>query len=812
MNKKKVDSILKGVTAAGIAIGGVSTIQGADMVMAQEIENQVNDQTSQSANSMSDSMSDTPSESRSESEANQASENQTETASEETSASQTESTSEQNVESTSVEETEATSETETVSQQTKSAPRRMMAFKAAANNVTAASLENGPQVVNNEGTLTNENGEQTLDEASLSASASVSTEDSEIYSASESASISLSDEEVIIASQSQLAASESTSESLVYSESLSTLDSENKTYSESLSTAQSVYDSTSTAFAQNGKMDTYLENLIKQIDAEKAAISKQLSGAKKGTELSNIKWDLTKTNSDGKTTVEKNADCWKHMDYLADLLIRYSFKQQEDVESITFSKWESSSGTGNYVKVEYKDNNGNTQTAYFDYVTTDKNGKVLIDQNGENNNTSKKTGEVAGIAVLKKTPNIKYSIWGNPYVSGFKNSGNKVEYTDGSGTKHNGNFGKKGDFYFSLNDYENGRDQYNKDRSEYTSASEAKSLIESLSTSVSERFSEKKSEWKSLIDSRSDSRSASEKNSESRSESLSDSSKNSESVSTSISERRSLSASDSTRISESISTSVSESQSVSTSVSASQSVSTSVSQSTSTSTSVSQSESTSVSISTSASASESAGSGSNGGSTGGTTGGDSAGGNNNASASENAGTATSENNSTSASGNSSTSETGTSGYVTPENRPANKPARVHSTPVNTNTNTNTNAQTPAANTPAAPANGNGAAVTAATAGTGVTPAAQVDTTVITDEQVPLAVQDQAGDAISDQGTTSITDEQVPLAANAIAKDGVKTWWWWIAAAVAAITGKGAYDHQRRKPAKNDAEDSSDTDK
>ena len=34
MNKKKVDSILKGITAAGIAIGGVSSIQGADMVMA----------------------------------------------------------------------------------------------------------------------------------------------------------------------------------------------------------------------------------------------------------------------------------------------------------------------------------------------------------------------------------------------------------------------------------------------------------------------------------------------------------------------------------------------------------------------------------------------------------------------------------------------------------------------------------------------------------------------------------------------------------------------------------------------------------
>lgn len=97
-----------------------------------------------------------------------------------------------------------------------------------------------------------------------------------------------------------------------------------------------------------------------------------MKNAERGKDLSTIKWDLIKTNSDGTKTVEENADCWKHMDYLADLLIRYSFKQQEDVESITFSKWESSSGTGNYVKVEYKDNNGNTQTAYFDYVTTDK--------------------------------------------------------------------------------------------------------------------------------------------------------------------------------------------------------------------------------------------------------------------------------------------------------------------------------------------------------------------------------------------------------------------------------------------------------
>ena len=45
MNKKKVDSILKGVTAAGLTIGGVSSIQGADMVMAQMVESTASETT-----------------------------------------------------------------------------------------------------------------------------------------------------------------------------------------------------------------------------------------------------------------------------------------------------------------------------------------------------------------------------------------------------------------------------------------------------------------------------------------------------------------------------------------------------------------------------------------------------------------------------------------------------------------------------------------------------------------------------------------------------------------------------------------------
>ena len=55
MNKKKVDSILKGITAAGIAIGGVSSIQGADMVMAAINESAADSNSLDDAGSLSES-------------------------------------------------------------------------------------------------------------------------------------------------------------------------------------------------------------------------------------------------------------------------------------------------------------------------------------------------------------------------------------------------------------------------------------------------------------------------------------------------------------------------------------------------------------------------------------------------------------------------------------------------------------------------------------------------------------------------------------------------------------------------------------
>ena len=73
---------------------------------------------------------------------------------------------------------------------------------------------------------------------------------------------------------------------------------------------------------------------------------------------------------------------------------------------------------------------------------------------------------------------------------------------------------------------------------------------------------------------------------------------------------------------------------------------------------------------------------------------------------------------------------------------------------------------------------------------------------IENEEVPLAVNENTDE------TTDIQDEETPLAANGKAADGLKTWWWWIAAAVAAVTGKGIFDRQRRKPVKNEESDDS----
>ncbi|MGN0426821.1 MAG: hypothetical protein ACI4F0_03380, partial [Agathobacter sp.] len=184
------------------------------------------------------------------------------------------------------------------------------------------------------------------------------------------------------------------------------------------------------------------------------------------------------------------------------------------------------------------------------------------------------------------------------YTPQFVASKEHPTYTDNNGNEHDGNFNKKGNYYFSQKDYKEGADDYGKNRSELTSASNAKSESDSLRDSLSNSISSA-SESGSILDSLS--ASVSESNSTIRSESLSTSASLSDSNSTSLSDARS----ESSRLSESASTSASVSASTSASTSASLSESASTSGSTSASTSASVSASTSESASTSLSESTS---------------------------------------------------------------------------------------------------------------------------------------------------------------------------------------------------------------
>ena len=94
MNKKKVDSILKGITAAGIAMGGVSSIQGADMVMAAIKESAADANSLVDAGSLSESERTEYSESTTQSMSESASESTSESVSVSESSSESSSASE----------------------------------------------------------------------------------------------------------------------------------------------------------------------------------------------------------------------------------------------------------------------------------------------------------------------------------------------------------------------------------------------------------------------------------------------------------------------------------------------------------------------------------------------------------------------------------------------------------------------------------------------------------------------------------------------------------------------------------------------
>ena len=427
--------------------------------------------------------------------------------------------------------------------------------------------------------------ESELSEQSTYASESLSEEDEDLSEQSLSASIALSE-----ALESEASASASLSEALA---------SQEQSVSIAMSEAESEYYSASTSFSEAELQDQYLENLINEIEAARADLQDALDVAYANGGYLNH--DATSNNFYG------------YGDILANKLIQYKFYQEGYVGEITYSQWDSSNYTTNSVKVKYLDSAGQTKYAYFDYVTVDENGEALVPGITIPSYSSRNTyaySDAVGIMVVQKS--VKYTSTSNSYknqpltwtyssdgtVCTYKvgnktvDSKNVTLNSDGSYTvkinglsytfkpsfvasedqtiyKNNlgedceGNFGTKGYYYYSEQDFENGKDDYHEERSEITSRSISYSEIASESTTLSESVEASLSNSASASEARSDSlsasASASQSASEARSDSLSESAENSESSSQSRSDSMSESAAESESASESRSESISES-------------------------------------------------------------------------------------------------------------------------------------------------------------------------------------------------------------------------------------------------------------
>lgn len=158
-----------------------------------------------------------------------------------------------------------------------------------------------------------------LEEDKQEVSESESTSESE----SESASDSVSTLKSTLTSESLSASTNaaSTSESLSLSESAA--NSVSESYSIATSEADSTYNQVHSEFIESGYEDSYLEELIMEIEQKKVSVAREIQKAKDaGRNL--------------------NTEFYRQADELANALIKYRFYQEEDVKEITFSGWESS--------------------------------------------------------------------------------------------------------------------------------------------------------------------------------------------------------------------------------------------------------------------------------------------------------------------------------------------------------------------------------------------------------------------------------------------------------------------------------------
>ncbi|MDO5403711.1 MAG: hypothetical protein Q4F11_09770, partial [Eubacteriales bacterium] len=210
--------------------------------------------------------------------------------------------------------------------------------------------------------LTSEN--ESLAAASTSASTSLSVMNSEITSESVSAALSLSAIKSQENSLSLSASSLSEAVSGSASESMSMANSEYAAASSEEASASISLSAVASEFNESGYNDPYLEKLLKEIETAKSEVE--------AARLNAIK------NNQGADHSENGNNYYGYADKLANLLIQYAFYQEGYVGEITYSDWCHDGYVNNNVIVTYIDVNTNeTKTAYFDYVTADKDGNVL---------------------------------------------------------------------------------------------------------------------------------------------------------------------------------------------------------------------------------------------------------------------------------------------------------------------------------------------------------------------------------------------------------------------------------------------------
>ncbi|MCI9339704.1 MAG: hypothetical protein HFG94_03465, partial [Dorea sp.] len=327
-----------------------------------------------------------------------------------------------------------------------------------------STYEDESDSVDDEESLSEEDSElKSLIEASESASTSlVSMNDSlsaESVSLSTSLSVGESQDSSTVVSQSMSAVLASQQESASLSTSLSIASSEREFASTSASEVKSEYDSALEDFKKNEYYDEEFEQLIEEIKAAQKDLQDYVAKHNK-----------------------MDAGYYERSDKLAWALTKYAFKVQTFGQEVTLENADDTpeqkkgynplgnTDRDNYYEISYKDADGRTHKAYYDYW--------YVKEDGTRWDGKKDTlDRISGIAILDK---------GQPQGTRF----GKLFWSSKS----------KGDPIFVEKTFNEGSDQYNSLRSELTDAekswseasnkfSEFVSGIDSVSKSLSESIS-----------------------------------------------------------------------------------------------------------------------------------------------------------------------------------------------------------------------------------------------------------------------------------------------------------------------------------